>query len=83
MKNNKLSFQCFQGNNAARPILIRIGDFMAYMIIASYYKIIKKKYITFYHCSKIHQQFRADILFKNLFDEIKVNQLPKKKRKNI
>ncbi len=71
---NSVSFNSFEGNKS-NPILIRIGDFMAYMIIISFHKNIKNKHIVYYNSSTLHQSFKSTILFKNLFDTVHTDQI--------
>lgn len=75
--HNRVLFKPFQGP-FSKPQLIRIGDFMSYMIMAQYQKTIKKKEIIFSLCEKTHKKFRADILFKNVFDEVYIDYIPVK-----
>lgn len=73
--NNIMLFRSYSGKEE-NPMMIRIGDFMAYMIIANYFKKIEKKYIVLALTSQLHKKFKAQILFKNLFDEIYIDEKP-------
>ncbi len=68
-------FRSYTGSED-KPMMIRIGDFMAYMIIAQYFKIIEKKYIVLALSSRLHIDFKANKLFENLFDEIYIDEKP-------
>jgi len=75
--NKRLLFKPFQGP-FSNPGLIRIGDFMSYMIMAQYQKTVKNKKIIFSLCEGTHKKFKADVLFQNLFDEVYVDYIPVK-----
>ena len=72
---NKCLFRPFQGP-VTDPKLIRIGDFMAYMIMAKYKKEIENKKILFSLIEKNHKLLKADILFKELFDKVYYDEIP-------
>ena len=73
--SNIVLFRSYSGDENNKH-LIRIGDFMAYMIIANYFKTIEKKYLVLSLTSLLSKNFKADILFKNLFDEIYIDKVP-------
>ena len=74
-EKNIILFRSHSGSDND-PKLIRIGDFIAYFIWASYFKQIEKKYIIFSATSQLTYDFKAWVLAKNLFDEIYFNYQP-------
>lgn len=68
-------FRSYSGDEDNKH-LIRIGDFMAYMIIANYFKIIEKKYMVLSLTSPLSKNFKANVLFENIFDEVYIDQIP-------
>ena len=82
MGNNKILFRSYSGEEDNKQ-LIRIGDFMAYMIIACYFKKVEKKILVLSLTSPLPKKFKADILFKRLFNEIYIDKVQFNKADNI